>query len=155
MKLLRTPILNNTCLQLLLNWLYEVIVCNFVSGSLLKPSWVILQKYQLLSNKSFKENLAHMLPIYLTPTFSCGFRFPYTNGAVGRKIVLSFTECLVCVCVLFIYTISISIICASQEELSLIPPNQQIWLLQVNNFWKEKTLWEVNFWYQWMIYLII
>ena len=110
MKLLRTPILNNTCLQLLLNWLYEVIVCNFVSGSHLKPSWVILQKYQLLSNKSFKENLAHMLPIYLTPTFSCGFRFPYTNGAVGRKIVLSFTECLVCVCVFCLFTPFLSVL---------------------------------------------
>ena len=34
--------------------------------------------------------------------------------------VLSFSECLVCVCVLFIYTIPISIICVSQEEPSLI-----------------------------------
>ena len=32
-----------------------------------------------------------------------------------------------CVCVLFIYTISISIICASQEEPSLIATNQQIY----------------------------
>ena len=38
------------------------------------------------------------------------------------------SECLVCVrlCVLFIYTISISIICVSQEEPSLIACNQQI-----------------------------
>ena len=24
-------------------------------------------------------------------------------------------------------------------------------LLQVSNFWKEKTLWKLNFWYQWII----
>ena len=35
--------------------------------------------------------------------------------------------CLVCVCVLFIYTISISIICVSQEKPSLIASNQQIY----------------------------
>ena len=39
--------------------------------------------------------------------------------------MLSFSECLVCVCVLFIYTISISILCVSREELSLIKSNQQ------------------------------
>ena len=37
-KFLRTPILKNICVWLLLNWLYEVIVWNFVSGSHLKPS---------------------------------------------------------------------------------------------------------------------
>ena len=39
------------------------------------------------------------------------------------------------VCVyLFIYTISISITCVSLEESNPIAFNQQIWLLQVNNF---------------------
>ena len=72
--------------------------------------------------------------------------------------VLSFSGCLVCVCVcvcvcvLFIYIISISIICVSQEEPSLISCN--IWLLQVNNFWKEKMLWKVKFWYQWIIHSV-
>ena len=53
-----------------------------------------------------------------------------------------------CVCVLFVYIISISIICVSQEEFSLIA---YVWLLQVSNFWKEKTSWKVNFWCQWII----
>ena len=57
----------------------------------------------------------------------------------------------VCVCVLFIYTTSVSIICVLQEEPSLVASNQQIWLLQVNNFLKEMTLWKANFWYQWII----
>ena len=39
------------------------------------------------------------------------------------------------VCVLFIYTISISILCVSQEELNLIE-SKDISLLQVKNFWK-------------------
>ena len=38
-----------------------------------------------------------------------------------------------CVCVWFIYTISISIICVSQKEPSFKASNQQIWLQQVNN----------------------
>ena len=58
----------------------------------------------------------------------------------------------VCVCVLFIYTTSVSIICVLQEEPSLVASNQQtLWLLQVNNFLKEMTLWKANFWYQWII----
>ena len=36
-KFLRTPILKNICARLLLNWLYEVIVWNFVSRLHLKP----------------------------------------------------------------------------------------------------------------------
>ena len=43
-----------------------------------------------------------------------------------RIPMLSFSECLVCVCVLFIYTISISILCVLREELSLIKSNQQV-----------------------------
>ena len=40
-KFLRTPILKNICVRLLLNWLLKVIVWNFVSGqSLSKPSWL-------------------------------------------------------------------------------------------------------------------
>ena len=39
---------------------------------------------------------------------------------------LSLSVC--CVCVLFIYTISVSIICVSQKEPSLTASNQQIWL---------------------------
>ena len=45
-KFLRTHILKNICVRLLLNGLYKVIVWNFVSGS--------------LSNQSFTKNLAHM-----------------------------------------------------------------------------------------------
>ena len=71
--------------------------------------------------------------------------------------MLSFSKCMmyVCVCVLFIYTISISIICVSQEEPSLIASNQKIYDLQVNNFWKEKALRKLFFWQQWITHLII
>ena len=47
-KFLGTSILKNIFVQLLLKWLYDVIVWNFVSGSHLKP-------YQSLSNQSFKK----------------------------------------------------------------------------------------------------
>ena len=64
------PILKNICVRQLVNWLYEVNVCNFVSGqSLSKPSWlIILQKYQSLWSLSFKHNLAHMPYLDLIPT---------------------------------------------------------------------------------------
>ena len=39
-KFLRTPILKNICVWLLLNWLHEVIFWDFVSGSHLKTSWL-------------------------------------------------------------------------------------------------------------------
>ena len=39
-KFLRTPTLKNIWVQLLLNWIFEVIVWNFVSGLHLKPSWL-------------------------------------------------------------------------------------------------------------------
>ena len=39
-KFLRTTIFKNICVRLLLNWLYEVIVWNFVSGSQLIPFWL-------------------------------------------------------------------------------------------------------------------
>ena len=66
-KYLKTPFLKNICVWLLLNWIYEVI-CNHLDS-------VILQKYQSLSNQSFKQFLAQMLSIYLTPTLSCEGRF--------------------------------------------------------------------------------
>ena len=75
-KILRTPILKNSCLQLLLNWLFEVIVWKFVSGLHLKRSWLSnITKYQSLSSQSFKQILVHMLSIYLTPALSCEPRF--------------------------------------------------------------------------------
>ena len=60
----------------------------------------------------------------------------------------------VCVCV-FTYTTFLSIICVWQEELSLIASHQLMNNLQVNAFWKDKTLWKVNFWYHWISHLII
>ena len=60
------------------------------------------------------------------------------------------------VCVLFIYTISISVICVSQEETDLIASNQQIYdfyKLIIEIFEKYRH-WKVNFWYHWIIYLI-
>ena len=60
-EFLRTTILKNICVQLLLNWFYEVIVWKFVSGSYLKSSWLNnITKYQSLSNQSFKQFLAQM-----------------------------------------------------------------------------------------------
>ena len=41
-------------------------------------------------------------------------------------------------CILFIYTISFSIFCVSQEETTLIASNQQI-----NDFYK--SMWKINF----------
>ena len=64
-KFLGTPILKNICIQMLLSWLYELTVWDFVSGSHLKPSW----------NQSFKQNLVHMPSIYLTPILSGKPRF--------------------------------------------------------------------------------
>ena len=43
-KFLRTPILKNICVGLLVNWLYKKIVWNFVSGSHLKPSRLNMTK---------------------------------------------------------------------------------------------------------------
>ena len=39
------------------------------------PDSVILRKYLLLSNQSFKNTLAHILSLNLTPKFSFEFRF--------------------------------------------------------------------------------
>ena len=73
-NILRISILKNICIRLLLNRLYEVIVRKFVSRlHLLDP--VILQKYHLFLSQSFKQNLAHMPSMYLTPTLSCETRF--------------------------------------------------------------------------------
>ena len=50
-------------------------------------------------------------------------------------------------CVRFVYTISISILCVSQKELSLYwIYSTDMWLPQVNNFWKAKTLWNFVKW---------
>ena len=73
-KILRTPILANICVWLLLNGIYEVIIWNFVPGSYLLDS-LILQKYQSLLNQTFKQNLVHMPTMYLTSTLSCEPRF--------------------------------------------------------------------------------
>ena len=39
-KFLSAPIFKNICIRLILNWFYEAIVWNFVSGLHLKPSWL-------------------------------------------------------------------------------------------------------------------
>ena len=52
-KFLRTPVLKNICIWLLLNWLYEVIVWNFVSGLHLKPSLLNITKILV----AFKSDL--------------------------------------------------------------------------------------------------
>ena len=62
--------------------------------------------------------------------FSCTiktqkFKSIQTHSCSPPVPMLSFSKCLVCV-FLFIYTISVSIICVSLEELSLITSNEQI-----------------------------
>ena len=49
------------------NWLEEVIVWNFVFGQFLP---IILQKFQSLSNQSYKYNSVHMPSLDLTPQLS-------------------------------------------------------------------------------------
>ena len=68
-KFLRTSTLKNIQ-RLLLNWLYEVIDWNFALDCHFQnhPESVILQKYHLPSNQSFKRNSAHILSLYLTRT---------------------------------------------------------------------------------------
>ena len=59
-----------------LNLLYKVIVWNFVSGSDLKPSRLSnVAKIPIAFKSSFKQNLAHMSPMYLATTLSCEPRF--------------------------------------------------------------------------------
>ena len=66
------------CIQLLLKWLQEVIVQDFLSGlSLSKQSdLVILQKYQSLSNQCFKHNSTHIPSLNLIPRVSFERTFP-------------------------------------------------------------------------------
>ena len=52
----------------------------------------------------------------------------------------------VCVCVCFVYLHHFCQHCVSQVEIPLIANNK------VSNFWKEKALWRINFWYQWIIH---
>ena len=71
-KILRTPVLNNICIQLLLNWLYEVLFGTLFLDCIQNHlDSAILQIYQRVSNQSFTKNLVHMPSIYLTHTFSC------------------------------------------------------------------------------------
>ena len=72
-----TPILKNTCVWLLLNWLYKMVVWNFVSGqSLSKPSWRSnMTKIPVAFKPDFKYNLLHMRSLYLTLTLSFEPRF--------------------------------------------------------------------------------
>ena len=103
MKFLRTPILKNFCIRLLLNWLYEVIVWNFISGVHLKSSSVILQRCQWLSNQSFKQNLWHVLSIHLTPMLSCEPRFPmFINRHYTKVLGLFGKRCNNVLCVIWL-----------------------------------------------------
>ena len=70
-KFLRTLILKNICVGLLLNWLYEVIVWNLISASHLKP----FSKIPVSFKPELKKNLVYVPSIYLTPTLSCKPRF--------------------------------------------------------------------------------
>ena len=56
-----------------------------------------------------------------------------------------------CMYVLFIHTIFISVICVSQEELSLIASNEQMYDFCKWLIFKKKRHWKVNFWYHWTI----
>ena len=74
----------------------------------------------------------------------------FTKGRVPLIFILTFSGVkfleVFDVCVLFVYTISISIICVSQEEPSLIAPNQQMYdFYKRIIFEKKKILWKVKF----------
>ena len=71
-KFLRTPILKNIYVRLLLSdfrkWLFRTFFLN--SRFQNHPDLKILKMYQPLSNQSFNHNLAHMLFLNLTPKLS-------------------------------------------------------------------------------------
>ena len=111
-------------------------------------------------NFNFKKVVDSLLPLHYqkankkseTSRLMVGTSYPFP--------LLSFSKCLVIVCVsvcvLFIYTISITIICVLQKELGLAASNQQIydfykWVI----FEKKNTLLKVNFWYQINLFTII
>ena len=62
-----------------------------------------------------------------------------------------FSQSVWCMCVLFIYTILISVICVSQEELSLVASNAQMYDFKKWVIFKKKRHWKVNFWCHWII----
>ena len=74
-KSLRTPILKNICVRLLLNWLYEVIVWNFVSGSHLKLSRLSNITKIPVAFKALNKVWCNYLLHILTLTLSCKRRF--------------------------------------------------------------------------------
>ena len=75
-KFLRTPILKNICVRVLLKRLSEVIVKTFLKSHFQNHlDSVILQKYKWLSNQNFKHNSVHMPSLNLTPTLSFEPRF--------------------------------------------------------------------------------
>ena len=68
---LRTPILKNICVLMLLTCFRKLLFRTFLrdSGFQNQPGTVVLQKYQSLSKKSFRHNSSHM-SLNLTSTFS-------------------------------------------------------------------------------------
>ena len=76
-KFLRTPILKNTCVRLLLNYFGKWFFVTLFMDSRFQhhPDSEILQKYQLLSNQCFKHNSTHMSSLHSTPTFPFESRF--------------------------------------------------------------------------------
>ena len=68
-EIFKNTILKIICVQLLLNWLYKVIVLNFVSWSHLKPSRLnnITSRFQTRVLAKFD---VYIIYIYLTPTLS-------------------------------------------------------------------------------------
>ena len=95
-----TPILKNICVWLLLNWLYKMVVWNFVSGqSLSKPSWLSnITKIPVAFKPDFKSNLLHMRSLYLTLTLSFEprfFMFIINGNYTKSKRLQPWTRCYV------------------------------------------------------------
>ena len=78
--------------------------------------------------ENFPKKAVQNFSIKLGRVGKIGGLFYLVTVALSKFIFLS---CVVCVCVLLIYTISISILCVSQEGFRLVESNQQIY-----NFYK-------------------
>ena len=79
------------------------------------------------------------------------FSYQLTLSSIIFHWVFGACKC-VCVCVFCLFTPLVSVFVFYRKNLVLVASNQQtLWLLQVNNFLKEMTLWKANFWYQWII----
>ena len=86
------------------------------------PDSVILQKYQSLSNRNFKHNAVHMLPLNLTSrvSFKSRFRLFMINGysTKSKRLYSLFNNNLISLCVLIM----------SRTRFWVNPPSIAAWM---------------------------